>query len=614
MKKILGLILAAGAAFGVTVFTETESFADKGGWVVDQQFMDLMGSPFLMAHGMGVPVKDAVTTVQIPEDGEYRLFARTRNWVEAWNKTEAPGRFKIALNGQALPVEFGIGGGKWHWQDGGKIALKKGSATLALKDLTGFNGRCDAIVLTTETAPLPNEIADLTALRLKVGAITPAKEGQRFDLVICGAGVPGICAAISAARLGLNVALINDRPVLGGNNSSEIRVHLGGRVNVGPYPKLGDIVNEIGPAKGGNAQPAARYEDERKLAAVQAEKNITLFVSTRVLGVQVEGKTIKSVTAQNIENGKQYLFESPLFLDNTGDGTIGALAGAEFRYGRESKAETGEETAVEVADKQTMGSSVQWYSVVTPDKKPSAFPDIRWGLAFDDAKCEKVTMGEWTWETGMNKCQISDFEAIRDYGMLVVFSNWSYLKNHLSAADSAKFAPRQLSWVAYVAGKRESRRLIGDHVLTETDFDKRTPYPDGTCCATWTIDLHYPDPKNTANFPGAEFKSISTHKKIYPYPIPYRCYYSKNIENLFMAGRNISTTHVALGTTRLIRTGGMMGEVVGMAASICKKHGCAPRGVYEKHLDELKALMARGVGDGKTHPPQKYNQGQMLLD
>ena len=617
MRKFWMSAVLAGFGLSVsaaTVFVEAEAFADKGGWVIDQQFMDQMGSPFLLAHGLGAPVAPANTTIQVPEAGDYRVWVRTRNWVEPWCKTEAPGRFQLCVNGTALPEKLGTSGAAWHWQAAGQVKLAAGSATLALQDLTGFDGRCDAIVLTTDSGELPNDVQALDALRRKVGAISSAEKTEKVDLVIAGAGVPGVCAAISAARLGLTVALIGDRPVLGGNNSSEVRVHLGGRINLGPYPRLGDVVAEIGPAKGGNAMPAGQYEDDRKLAVVQAEKNIRLFLSTRAIGVEMDGKKIKAVIARNIETGVETRFEAPLVLDNTGDGSIGALAGATFRYGRESKAETGEPTAVDAKDSQTMGSSVQWYSAVDKTATTIPFPDVAWGLKFTDQTVEKVTMGEWTWETGMNRHQIDDFEAVRDYGMLVVYSTWSYLKNHYKGKGFEKWANRRLEWVAYVAGKRESRRLLGDYVLTENDLMNRTPHPDGTACTTWTIDLHYPDPKNSAHFPGGEFKSIAKHHKIHAYPIPYRCLYSKDVDNLFMAGRNISVTHVALGTIRLIRTGGMMGEVVGMAAKICKDKGCAPRDIYTTHLDALKALMTKGVGLGNPQPPQKYNEGGMLKD
>ncbi len=605
-----GLAACAGTLSAATLLVETESFSEKGGWVVDQQFMDQMGSPFLLAHGMGTPVADAATSVTVPEAGQYRVLARTRNWVAPWSPADAPGKFQVAVNGKLLDMVLGTKGSEWAWHAAGTVALEKGAAELALHDLTGFDGRCDALILTTDAAFTPEaDVAKLEAFRRQMGTITAPQGSEAYDLVVVGGGIPGICASISAARLGLKVALIQDRPVVGGNNSSEVRVHLAGRQNLGPYPRLGDVVSEIGPAKGGNAQPASFYEDQRKLDALKAEKNVTLFLSTRAFAVEMEGSKIKAVIARNIENGKETRCAAPLVVDCTGDGVIGVLAGAEYRYGRESREETGEATAPDKADSMTMGASVQWYSHET--KEPVTFPEIKWGLAFNDITCEKVKMGEWTWETGMKFHQVTEFERVRDYGMLVVYSNWSFLKNR--SKFKAEYAKSRLEWVAYVAGKRESRRLIGDLVLKEQDLVNQVLYPDATACTTWTIDLHYPDPKNTKNFPDTEFKSIAKHKAIYPYPIPYRCYYSKNVENLFMAGRNISVTHVALGTVRVMRTGGMMGEVVGMAASLCKKYGCSPRDIYASHLEELKALMVKGVGLGKEQPPQKYNLGGTLL-
>ena len=606
----VGIALCAGALQAATLLVEAESFADKGGWVVDQQFMDQMGSPFLMAHGLGVPVADAATSLDIPEPGTYRVLARTRNWVAPWTPKEAPGRFLVAVNGAPLAKVLGTEGAAWAWHEAGAVKLEKGAAKLALHDLTGFNGRCDALILTTDADFKPeNEVAKLETFRRQMGTVKAAQTTENVDLVIAGGGIPGVCMAVSAARLGLTVALIQDRPVLGGNNSSEVRVHLAGRMNLGPYPRLGDVVSEIGPRRGGNAQPGDYYEDARKVEAIKAEKNIRLFLNTRALGVEKEGSKITAVIGRNIETGLETRFAAPLVADCTGDGVIGMLAGAEYRYGRESKEETGESTAADKMDSQTMGASVQWYS--REANEPVPFPDIAWSLVFSDKTCERVKMGEWTWETGMRLHQISEFERVRDYGMLVVFSNWSFLKNR--SAHKSDYAKSRLEWVAYVAGKRESRRLMGDFILKEQDLVNKVIYPDATACTTWTIDLHYPDPKNTKNFPGAEFKSIAQHKAIYPYPIPYRCLYSKNIDNLFMAGRNISVTHVALGTVRVMRTGGMMGEVVGMAASLCKKHACSPREVYAKHLDELKALMTKGVGLGQEQPPQKYNLGGTLL-
>ncbi|MFA6795352.1 MAG: FAD-dependent oxidoreductase [Proteiniphilum sp.] len=616
MRKFIAIVLTALIIHSVnaksltSLFIEAESFQNKGGWVVDQQFMDLMGSSYLMAHGLGTPVSDATTTVNFAKTGEYTVFVRTYNWTSPWTTKEGPGRFQLTVNGRALNNKIlGTKSNTWEWQEVGKVKINSKTVTIGLRDLTGFNGRCDAIYFTMDNVLPPNEPEALTAFRKeKLGLPEVVPNAGKFDFVVVGGGVAGTAAALTAARQGLKVALIQDRPVLGGNNSSEVRVHLGGRINLDPYPKLGDVVNEIAPLRGGNAQPGDYYEDEKKLEMVNAENNISLFLNFRAFKVEKEGTTIRTVFAKHIETAEELSFSAPLFADCTGDGTIGYLAGADFAMGRESKAEFNEATAPEEADKMTMGSSVQWYS--KEGDKSSDFPEFNYGIDFNETNAQKVTMGEWTWETGMNFDQISDFERVRDYGMLVVYSNWSYLKNKSSFKEEYK--NKYLDWVAYIAGKRESRRLIGDMVLTEQDITDFVIYPDASAPTSWTIDLHYPDPKNTKHFPGAEFKSIAVHKTIHPYPIPYRCFYSRNVDNLFMAGRNISVTHVALGTVRVMRTTGMMGEVVGMAASVAAKNKTNPRGVYQKHLDKLQRLMTVGAGKYNIENIQNYNLGGTL--
>ena len=616
MKKtvLVSLTLLALTCFSIKakaadILVEAESFQNKGGWVVDQQFMDLMGSPYLMAHGMGKRVDDASTTVKIKEKGTYYVYVRTYNWTSPWHEGKGPGEFRIKINGKRL-VPVGTEGKSWMWEPAGKLSLKAGEHILALEDMTGFNGRCDAIYLTTEAnATPPTEMKPLeTFRRAKLNKPAVPTSAGKYDLVVVGGGIAGISAAVSAARLGCKVALINDRPVLGGNNSAEIRVHLGGRIAVGPYTELGGLQKEFGHTRGGNAKPAEYYEDHKKQNIVAGEKNITLFANTRAVGVKKTDHKVQAVYTQNIETGEELSFEAPIFSDCTGDGTIGYLAGADFSMGRESREEFGESTAPEAADKMTMGASVQWYS--NSAKKASSFPIFKYGVDFNEKNYEKVTMGEWTWETGMNKDQIKDFEHIRDYGLLVVYSNWSFLKNELKENES--YRNRSLEWVAYVSGKRESRRLLGDYILKEDDLTRYVVHEDGTASTTWTIDLHYPDPKNTANFPDAEFKSIAKHKAIYPYPIPYRCFYSRNVDNLFMAGRNISVTHVALGTVRVMRTTGMMGEVVGMAAKLCNKYNVLPRMIYRNHLQELKELMRKGVGKKGLPNNQHFNEGGVL--
>jgi hypothetical protein len=584
--KVLLFCCAASAAGGQTLI-EAEGFDDAGGWVVDQQFMDQMGSSMLLAHGMGVPVEDAVTKVTI-SPGQYRVWVRTRNWAPTSNGSDAPGRFQLLLDGAPLQATFGTEGADWSWQDGGMVEIKKDKAKLALHDLTGFDGRCDAIAFMSDPAAKPPEGDALAAMRRSE---KPRDAGQ-FDLVVVGGGMAGTCTAISAARLGLKVALVHDRPVLGGNNSSEVRVHLNGQINLPPYPRVGDVVRELDPGNQGNARPGAFYNDEKKLRLVRDEPNLRLFLNMHAYAVDKQGDRIAAVIAKDIRTSKDLRFVAPLFADCTGDGTVGALAGADYRMGRESWQETGETLAPQEPDKMTMGASTQWYTVET--LKPAAFPECPWALPFNEASCERATRGDWNWETGLNKDQIEDFESIRDHALRAVYGNWAFLKNH--SKDKDKYAHRRLSWVAYIAGKRESRRLLGDVILSQQDVQEHKAYPDAMVTTTWSIDLHYPDPKNTEHFPGAEFKTICKTPAIKPYAIPYRCLYSRNVENLFMAGRDISVTHVALGTVRVMRTGGMMGEVVGMAAAVCKNRSTTPRGVFVEHLPELKELAARGVG------------------
>ena len=342
----------------------------------------------------------------------------------------------------------------------------------------------------------------------------------------------------------------------------------------------------------GNAHPAVAFEDAKKENVVRAEKNISLFLNTHAFKVEMDGQRIAAVFAKNIRDSRELRFPARFFADCTGDGTIGFLAGADYRMGREGRGETDESLAPEQADKMTMGATVMWRSREAP--VPVSFPKCPWAVRFTEESCQRTKKAEWFWETGMNLNQIDDFEQVRDYGLRAAFGNWDFLKN--GSEMRVGFANSELEWVAHIAGKRESRRLLGDVILQEQDVLERKEFPDASVTCTWSIDLHYPRPDNTKHFPGEEFLSVAKHIRFKPgYPIPYRCFYSRNIDNLFMAGRNISVTHVALGTVRVMRTTGMMGEVVGMAAALCVKHDTTPRGVYEDHLEELKQQMRDGV-------------------
>jgi hypothetical protein len=586
------------------------SFCQQGGWIADPQFFDQMGSSYLLAHGLGIPVADASTDITLPSNGLYHIFVRTKNWASRWAAPDVatPGRFQLLVDGQPLAPQFGQGAFEWHWQEGGSLQLSAGTHRLTLHDCDGFDARCDSILFTQCAVQPDGSAAGIRQLRELLAEI-PAEADDRgtYDLVVVGGGVAGMCAALAAARQGLHVALIQDRKVLGGNNSSEVRVGLGGRLNIGAYPSLGYLLNEFGPATKGNARPPETYEDEKKLNIILAEKNITLLLGYRVVRViKSSARHIEAVEAVQVDTYRKIRLRGTLFADCTGDAGLGVAAGATWSIGREAKATYGEPSAPDVADDMTMGASVQWYCLEA--EQPMPFPDIKWGLPITAESVQKVRRGQWYWEVGMRDDQIADAEQIRDYGMYVAYSNWAYLKNHASFRE--EYTRSYLGWVAYVAGKRESRRLMGEFVLREQDLMNFTLYPDGSASTSWYIDQHYPDPENSKLFPGREYLSCGHLTPLGFYPIPYRCFYSKDLDNLFMAGRNISVSHIALGTVRVMRTTAMMGEVVGLAASICRKHQAQPHDIYERYFSELSELMHRGAG--RTDVP--YLQVYTLID
>lgn len=597
-----------------SVMVLATTFADKGDWIVEQQFVLQMGSSYLLAHGIGTPLeKDAVTTVEVPAEGDYHLLVRTKNWTAFWSEGKTPGIFSVKVDGVADAAEFGTGcegatrseRAAWYWQQGGTWHLTAGTHTLALHDLTGFDGRCDALILTTSDEVPDRSLETYRALRESLlGPNEPVDKGT-YDLVVVGGGMSGICAALAAARLGSKVALVQDRYILGGNNSSEVRVGLGGQINMAPYPSLGYLLNEIGPDRIGNARGAHHYQDWKKMDVVKAEPNISLFLGYTVTDAVMEDGKIRSVTAIEATRQDRIVLSGHTFADCTGDAHLAVLAGAETRMGREARSEYGESLAPEKADDYTMGVSIEWYC--EDWNTPCSFPDsLDWGLHLDEETVEPVHRANWYWEVGMNDDQVADAEKIRDYGIYVAYSTFSYCKNRLAKKEDWECT--HLVWVSHVSGKRESRRIIGDLVLREQDLTRPIPYEDGTCTTTWRIDQHYPDPRNAGKYPGAEWMSIGKLVPIDPYALPYRCFYSKDVANLFMAGRDISVTHIALGSVRVMRTCAMMGEVVGMAASICSKRSVLPRDIYTTYFEDLKALMRKGTGRTDVPYTQFYHQ------
>lgn len=604
------------------VLVETESFEELGGWVVDQQFMDLMGSPFVLAHGLGVPVQDCRTRVELPRGGRYRVWVRTRDWVAPWGAEGAPGRFEVRIAGESIGT-FGDERAEWHWQDGGVHQLPA-SFALSLHDLTGFEGRCDALLFSADPDWTPpgggEELASLRGEQLGWGQ-EPA-DGGDYDLVVVGGGIAGVSAAITAARLGLSVALIQDRPVLGGNGSSEVRVWPEGGTNLEPYPRVGDVVSELVRKKGpgdGNAKAAKVYDDERKLDLARAEPNLHLMLENRVNAADGDEQGIRSVVAQHTRTGRRTRVRGRWFLDSTGDGVLGHLVGADHEDAPQDN--MGFSNLWNVADTNENESQLRCLCedheeldlAFTQADSPQPFPRCPWAIDLSDRPFPgrepyKVRwpmsddllghVGGWFWESGFGKDPIRDAEWIRDLNLRAMYGAWDALKNVDRAHPN-----HRLKWAAFVAGKRESRRLLGDVVLDADDFRNGTDFPDQAFPCTWGIDLHVAHPDYAKRGDEDAFISWATvmgddgkYEYAGPYWAPYRCLYSRNIPNLFMAGRNISVTHEALGAVRVMRTCGMMGEAVGVAAAVCKSNGCNPRSVYTDHLQELKALLQAGAG------------------
>ena len=589
-----------------SVMVLATTFADKGDWTVEQQFVLQMGSSYLLAHGIGTPLaKDAVTTVNVPADGNYNILVRTKNWTKHWSDGPTPGIFEVHIDGQSDGVTYGTDSVNWYWQRGGKVALTAGEHTIALHDLTGFDGRCDAVILTTEDYTPTESLEEYFALREALLGKRVVEDKGSYDFVVVGGGISGICAALAASRLGLKVALIQDRYVLGGNNSSEVRVGLGGQINIDPYPSLGYLLNEIGPDRIGNARGAHHYQDEKKMNVVLAEKNISLFMGYTVIEVEKDGDCITSVVAQEATAQNHIKISGNYFSDCTGDAHLGFMAGAECRMGREARDEFNERLAPEKADDMTMGVSIEWYC--EDWNTPCTFPDsLDWGLRLDEYTVEPVHRANWYWEVGMMDDQVADAEKIRDYGMYVAYSTFSYCKNRYSKKED--WTCTHLTWVSHVSGKRESRRIMGDYILREQDLTRPIRHQDETCTTTWRIDQHYPMEKNSKDYPNQEWLSYGVLTPIDFYALPYRCFYSKDISNMFMAGRNISVTHIALGSTRVMRTCGLIGEVVGMAAAVCARRQAMPRDVYTTYFEDLKELMRKGTGRTDVPYTQFYHQ------
>ena len=440
-------------------------------------------------------------------------------------------------------------------------------------------------------------------------------ESHSYDLIVVGGGMSGLIAAIEAARQGVRTALVHSRAVLGGNASSEIRIHINSASDGARKPDLEEtgILYEL-MLKNKAVNPLYNYNiwDVVLFEAAKNEPNLSLFLNTHMVDAFKEGNRITSIFCFQETTEKHIYMSAPLFVDATGNGTLGYFVDALFRTGSESKDEFNEPHAPSEANNERMGNTILFRAVdvghpvkFTPPSfaKKLTEEDLRFRVHSsthkmdfsqaedpEDYKRTSATSsscsdyGYWWLELmGQDEDIINDFETIRDELYAWLYGVWDHIKN---GGDHGA-ENYELIWVGSMPGMRESRRLVGDYLLNENDIWEHRFFDDAVCYGGWSVDLHVSRgledldklPSKCWNFDGA-------------YTIPYRCFYSKNIDNLFMAGRNISCSRLAMASTRIIATCAIGGQAVGMAAALASKYNCMPRDVLF-HMDELQQALLK---------------------
>ena len=426
--------------------------------------------------------------------------------------------------------------------------------------------------------------------------------GLHTDFVVVGGGLAGVCAAIVAAREGRKVILIQDRPVLGGNASSEVRLwalgatsHMG---NNNRWAREGGLIDEIFVENTWrNPEGNPHLFDALLLEKIVGEPNIIVLLNTTVFEVRkTNPTTIQAVRAFCAQNETLYEVQAPLFCDASGDGIVGFQAGAAFRIGAESREEFGEKFAPDEEYGQLLGHTIFFYSknVGKPVRfVPPAFAlsDIEQIPRFGQIAASDLGCSFWWLEYGGRHDTVHDTETIKWELWKVVYGVWNYIKN------SGKFPEAEnltLEWVGSIPGKRESRRFEGDSILTQRDVIEQRQHGDAVAFGGWAIDLHPADGVYSEKSGCTQWHSKGV------YQIPYRCMYSRNISNLFLAGRLISVSHVAFGSTRVMATTAHSAQAVGLAAAICGEAGLLPRDLLAP--DRLSELQRRLLGTGHYIP------------
>jgi hypothetical protein len=416
----------------------------------------------------------------------------------------------------------------------------------------------------------------------KHSSLFPIKS-LKSDVCIVGGGMAGICAALAAARNGASTVLIQDRPVLGGNASSEIRMWICGAH--GEDNKEGGIFEEL-LLENVYRNPKMNFFqwDHVLYGKCLEQANLTVVLNCSVLDLTMKGSKVASVRGWHLTEQCYYEVTATMFIDCSGDSVLRA-SGADYRTGRESKTEFGESHAPDVPDKKTMGSSILIQLRQVDGHIPFIPPP--WAYHYTDETVPKRGLfpnGDnfWWLEIGGTRDTIGQADTIRDELLKIAYGVWAYIKNH----PDGRGREWELDWIGSLPGKRENVRYIGDHILTQNDIEAEGRFDDLVAYGGWPMDDHHPDGIEHPGDPTIFYPTPT------PFGIPYRCLYSRNIDNLFFAGRNISATHMALSATRVMATCAIMGQAVGTASALAVRLNLSPRDIYKSHITQLqKALM-----------------------
>ena len=577
------------------IWIDALEFDKKGGWKEDTQHVHLMGSGYLVAADKpGVPVEDAAVTVQIPQSDTYRIWVRTRNWL----RPHDPGKFQLLVNGQNNGKVLGaMPSDAWIWEIAGDYELAAGELRLALHDLTGYFGRCAALLITNDFDYTPSrEVDRLQKDRARIKGLPPeTQKGGDYDVIVAGGGPGGVPAAIAAARKGMKTLLLQNRPMLGGNASQEVGVTMDGAEGAHIYARETGIAEEIRRLR--DRDPSFQGDWTRAMETLTAaEENLTVLCDHHVCQTEMASRQrIRGVVAQNIRTLCRTRFTGKVFIDCTGDGWMGYYAGAKYRMGRESAAQYGEFLAPPIADTMTMSGCIRagklpfYYTA----KEPVPYHAPAWvpALAQDDENFGRRIPGDgghmhWWLEIPNTYDDMYDGEQSRDALLLAILGYYDHIKNYWSEKEKA--ACLQLQFPSVFVGRRESRRFIGDYVLTQDDCLHPKAFEDTISYTGWHLDVHHPE----GLYSGKQGPMYCAFQAPMP-NVPMRCLYSVNIENLLFAGRNISVSHIALGTTRLENTIATFGQAVGTAAAMCVRYDKTPRQICREHIGELQQQLLR---------------------